>query len=129
MALRRRKPCINQPIAQSFEHSEKIPEVPEIEKEVINMSNFATPVQSISNPGTEMINRRMMQKISKASFYPDPTYIPPPKPVRIPMSEVPENIDINPALNTDFEEKSPLKEGVISETYQRPDNYFFQESQ
>ena len=57
------------------------------------MPNFLTPVQSMSNSSTEMINRRMMQKISKdIPFYPNPTYRPPPKPVRIPISEVSENI-------------------------------------
>ena len=55
--------------------------VTKIHKEVINMPNFATPVQSISNPSIEVINRRMMQKISKdISFYPAPVYQPPPKP-------------------------------------------------
>ena len=94
------------------------------------MPNFATPVQSISNPSMEVINRRMMQKITKhIPLYPDPTYRPPPKPVQIPILEVSENIDINPELNTNFEENSPFQEGVISETYQRPDKSFFQEPQ
>ena len=38
-------------------------------------------------------------------------------------------MDINPELNMDFEENSPFQEGVISETYQRQDKYFFQEPQ
>ena len=59
----------------------------------------------------------------------DPTYRPPHKPVIIPMSDVPENIDINLELNTDFKENSPFQEGVILETYQRPDKSFFQEPQ
>ena len=104
VGLRRRRLHINQPIAQSAEHLQKHPEVPKIENEVINMPNVTTPVQSISNPSTEMINRRMMQKISKdIPFYPDPTYRPSPKPVRIPISQIPGNIDINLELNTDFE--------------------------
>ena len=49
-------------------------------------------------------------------------------PVRIPISESPENIDISMELNTDFEENSPFQ-GVISETYQRPAESFFQEPQ
>ena len=36
---------------------------------------------------------------------------------------------INPELNTDFEENAPFQEGVITETYQRPDKSFFQEPQ
>ena len=75
--LGRKKPNNNEPIAQSVEHSQKIPEALKIEKEVINMPNFTTPVQSISNPRTEVINRRMKQKISKdIPFYSDPTYTP-----------------------------------------------------
>ena len=78
----------------------------------------------------EMINRSTMQKISNdIPFYPDPTYRPPPNQVRIPMSEVPGNIDINPELNTDFEENSPFQAGVISEMYPRPDKSFSQEPQ
>ena len=94
------------------------------------MSNFATPEQSINNPSTEMINRRTMQKINKdIPFYPDPSYRLPPKPVRFPMSNVSENIDISSEHNTKFEENSPFKEGVISEIYQRSDKSFFQEPQ
>ena len=82
-------------------------------------------MQSIDNYSVELINRRPIQKIIKdIHFYPDPTYRSPPKPVRIPTSESPENIDISPELNIDFEENSSFQ-GVISETYQRPDKYFF----
>ena len=35
--------------------------------------------------------------------------------------------DINPNINFDFKENSPFQEGVISETFQRPDKSFFQE--
>ena len=84
------------------------------------MPNFATPVQSISTLSMETINRKMMQRTSKdIPFYPDPMYRPPLKSVRIPMSEVSENIDIDPELNTEFKENSPFQEGVTSEIYQR----------
>ena len=66
-----------------------------------------------------------MQEISKdIPFYPDPADRPPSKPGRIPVFKVPQNIDINPELNTDFEENSPFQESVMSETYQRPDKSF-----
>ena len=29
--------------------------------------------------------------------------------------------NINPDINSDFEENSPFQEGIISETFQRPD--------
>ena len=68
----------------------------------------------------------MMQKISKdIPFYSDPVYRPPTKPLKIPMPEIPVNMDINPELKTNFEENLPFQEGVILETYQRPDKYFF----
>ena len=35
--------------------------------------------------------------------------------------------DINPNINLDFKENSPFQEGVVSETFQRPDKSFFQE--
>ena len=130
--MRRGKPPINQPIAQSAELSKKIPKASKMRKKVINQPEFSTPVQSISNSSTEAINRRMIQKIRKdIPFYPDPACRPPPKQLRIPMSESLENIDISPELNTDFKENSPfpISRGVISETYQRPDKSFFQEPQ
>ena len=72
----------------------------------------------------------MIQKINKdIPFYPYPAYRPPPKAMWIPISESPEKIDISLELNTDFEENSPFQEGVISETYQRPDKSIFQEPQ
>ena len=43
------------------------------------------------------------------------------------MPEFPGKMDINPEVNTNFEENSPFQEGVILETYQRPDKTFFQE--
>ena len=42
------------------------------------------------------------------------------------MSGSPENIDTSLELNNDFEENSPFQ-GVISESYKRPDKSFFQE--
>ena len=65
--------------------------------------------------------------IKDIPFYPDPTYRPPSKLIRIPMSEGPGNIDISPEINIDFEENSQFQEGVISETYLRPNKPFFQE--
>ena len=35
--------------------------------------------------------------------------------------------DINPNINLYFEENSPFQEGVMSESFQRLDKYFFQE--
>ena len=35
--------------------------------------------------------------------------------------------DINPNINFDFEENSSFQEGIMLETFQRPDKSFFQE--
>ena len=71
----------------------------------------------------EVINRKPM--IKDILFYPDPTYRPPPKLIRILMLEGLENIDITPEINIDFKKNSLFQEGVISETYQRPDKSCF----
>ena len=118
---RRRLPPINQ--NNAAETSKKIPEVSKIEKKVITHLDFTAPMQSVNSSSMEVINRRPM--IKDISFYPDPAYRPPPKPMRIPTSEGPENIDISPEINIDFGENSPFQEVVISETYHRPEKSFF----
>ena len=66
----------------------------------MNTPNFAAPVQSLSNPSTKAINRKMIQKTSKdIPSYQDPVYQPPPKPVKIPMPNFTGNMDINPELS------------------------------
>ena len=82
-------------------------------------------MQSVNSPSTGAINRTPM--IKDIPFYPDPTFRPPPRPTRIPTLEGQENRVINPEINTDFKENSPIQEGVISETYKRQDKSFFQE--
>ena len=84
-------------------------------------------MQSVNNPSSGVINR--MPMIKDTPIYPNPTYRPPPKPTRIPISDRLENIDISPEINIDFAENSPFQEGVISETSQRPNKSFFQEPQ
>ena len=120
---RRRPPPIIQTITQTSELSKKHPEISKIEKKVITHPYFTTPVQSVNNPSAEAINRRPMMK--DIPFYPDPTYRYPPKLIKIPMSEGPENIDINPEININFQENSMFQEGVISETYHRPNKSHF----
>ena len=60
--------------------------------------------------------------------YPDPIYRPPPKTAEIPLWETLRKLmDLDTDINTDFEENSPYEEGVISQTYQRPDRSYYQE--
>ena len=76
-----------------------------------------------------MVKRKTIQDVSKEiPIYPDPTYRSSPKPVKLPIPEVPRSLlDIDPEINMDFEEILPFEEVVISETYQRPDKSYFQE--
>ena len=59
---------INQLITQSAKNLQKIPELPILHMEVINMAYFTAPVQSLSNPGTETIKRKMIQKTCRHSY-------------------------------------------------------------
>ena len=60
--------------------------------------------------------------------YPDLYIRPPPRP-----PDLKENqgnltgLDTDKDINTDFEENSPYQEGIISETYHRPDNVYVKE--
>ena len=75
----------------------------------------------------------MQDTRGKIPAYADPIYRHPPKPTEIPLQVFPRklmalNIDtLEQDINKDFEENSPYQEGVISETYQRPDKSYFQE--
>ena len=103
---RRKPPPINQ--TNAAETSRKTPEVCKIEKKVITHPDFTAPVQSVISISVEAINRRPM--IKDIPFYPDPTYRPPSKPIRIPTSLGPANIDNSQEINTDFEENSLFQE-------------------
>ena len=72
---------------------------------------------------------KAMQDISiEIPVYTDPIYRPPPNPAEIPLQEIPRKLmDLDTDINTDFKENSPYQEGVISETYKRPDRLYFQE--
>ena len=83
----------------------------------------------------------MSGKIKKSPLIPDvafhigPVYRPLPGPNKQDMSypqssHSSTNIeDINPNINFDFEENSPFQEGIMSETFQRPDKTFFFKNQ
>ena len=52
---------------------------------------------------------KTIQDISREiPTYPDPIYRPPPKPTEVPLQEFPRILmDLDTAINTDFEENSP----------------------
>ena len=70
--------------------------------------------------------------IPDVPFHPGPLYRPPPKPIRHDMSNHQDSQnsssteEIDPNFNLGFQENSPFQEGVMSETFQRPDKSFFQ---
>ena len=78
----------------------------------------------------KVTDRKIIQDLSEEiPFYPDPVYRPTLKPIKKPVPKIPGSIsDIDPELNTYFEDNSPYQRGVISELYQRPDKSYFQES-
>ena len=77
------------------------------------------------------IRRKGMQDFRREiPAYADPIYSPPSKPTEIPTHITPQTIlesDIDALecdINMDLEENSPYQEGVISETYHRPDKSY-----
>ena len=109
-----------------------VPKMSRIQDKNVPIPHYAiSHIRFKDDSGSRMVNRMSIQDINrKLPAYPDPTCRPPPKPVKLLMPEVPRNLlDINPEIKTDFKENSPFQEGVISETYQRPDKSYFQEPQ
>ena len=70
-----------------------------------------------------------MQDINiEIPFYPDPIYGPPVRPLKNLQSLRTESkADTSPRIDLEFNENSLYQEGIISETYQRPDKSYFQE--
>ena len=48
------------------------------------------------------------------------------QPIKQNITQNTQEINPNPNINFDFEENSPFQEGIMSETFQRPDKLFFQ---
>ena len=76
-----------------------------------------------------MVNGEPIRNISRdIPPYPDPIYRPPPKPAEISLQETLRRLtDLDTDINIDFEENSQYQEGIISETYLRPNRSYFQE--
>ena len=106
-----------------------MPTTPKIQDKVVSIPNYAIPhIKSKDDLGSRIVEGKAIQDVKmEIPIYPDPVYRPPPKPMKTPIPEIPGSLsDIDPELNTDFEENSPFQEGVISETYQRLDRSYFQ---
>ena len=111
---KRRKPDpINQAINQPSDVSQEIPGRTKI-----------IPGKTNSTHSTNSASDRLINNIP---FMPDvPFHLDPL--LRNPKQQpIKQNIqEINPNINYDFEENSPFQEGIMSETFQRPDKSFFQ---
>ena len=57
-----------------------------------------------------MVKRKLIQDVSREiPRHPDPVYIFPPKPIAIPIKEIPRNVlDFNPEINKGFKENLPF---------------------
>ena len=128
---RKRSDPINQSINQPSNLSWKIPGRTEIEPGKTNYVHTKDLTHSINNASGKRTNNNPL--IPDVPFHLGPVYKPPPKPIKHNMS-YPQGSqsstsieDISPNVNFDFEENSPFQEGIISETFQRPDKSFFQE--
>ena len=126
---RRRANPIIQPINQPSNLSQKFPGRTKIETGKANPVHTKDLTHSINNLSGRMTNNNPL--IPDVPFHPGPVYRLPPKPIRHDTSiqhslQSLSIIDvINPNINLDFEENSPFQEGVMSETFQRPDKSFF----
>ena len=70
----------------------------------------------------------MIQSINREiPFYPDPIYRPPKPTQNLQLPRTESKTDVSLRIDLEFEENSPYQEGIISETYQRPDKSYFQE--
>ena len=94
--------------------------------------DYAIPhTSSGDNLSSRMAKMKTKQDISKEiPIYPDPVYRSPSKPVKLLIPKIHRCLsDIDPEINTDFEENSPFQKDVISEMYQRSDTSYFKEPQ
>ena len=127
--IKEKKPDpINQAINQPSNLSQEIPGRTKIETGKTNGTHTKDPAHSINNANDRIIYSNPF--MSDAPFHPDPLLKPPVKPIRqnIICNQNSQNVqDISPNINFDVQENSPFQEGIMSETYQRPDKTFFQE--
>ena len=123
---RKRPDPINQAINQPSNLSQEIPGRTKLETRKTNCVHSTYPAHSIKNADDKMVNNNPF--MPDASFHPGPILGPPIKPIKQNMThdQSSQNVqDINPNINFDFEENSPFQEGIMSETFQRPDKSFF----
>ena len=118
---KRKKP---DPISQAIKQlSNMSQEIPGRTKIVTGKTNS---IYSTNATNDRLVNNNPF--MPDVPFHPDPLLRPPKQePIK---QNIPQNIQeinpINPNINLDFEENSPFQEGIMSETFQRPDKSFYQ---
>ena len=113
---------INQAINQPSNLSQEIPGRAKIEERKTNTTH------TTNNTNDRIVNNNPF--MPDVPFHPDPLLRPPKQPIKQNMTckQNSQNAqDINPNINFDFKENLPFQEGVMSETFQRPDKSFFQD--
>ena len=120
---------IDKPIVQAREKTTEQPKaiVPETPRKVVPIPNYAIPhLKSKDNSGSRIAEREAIWDVSREiPIHSDPVYKPLLKLVKTTIPKIPGSLfDIDPELHMDFEENLQFQEGVISETYQRPDKSY-----
>ena len=111
---KRRKP---DPISQAINQPSKVSqEIPGRTKIVTGKTNSINSTNSMSD-----------RLINNTPFMPDVPFHPDPLLRNSKQQPIKQNVpEINHKINFDFEENSPFQEGIMSETFQRPNKSFFQ---
>ena len=120
---------INQAINQQSYLSQEIPGGTKLETRKANSAHAKDPTHSINNVNDRIVNNNPF--MPDAPFLPDPILRPSIKPIKQNMThdQNSQNVqDINLNINFYSKENSPFQEGIMSETYQRLDKSFFQET-
>ena len=105
-----------------------VPQNSQLQDKFIPVPYYTFPqTRSTDDSTSRTLKRKIIQDASREiPVYVDPIYKPPPRPTEISLQEIPRKLtDID--MNMDFKENPPYQEGVISETYLRPDRSYFQE--
>ena len=127
--LRRKRPDpINKSIKHPADLSQKIPGRIEIETRKTNPVHSRDLTHSINSVKGKITNNNPL--IPDVPFHPGPDYRPPPKPIRHDMSpqgsqSSPGIEDINPNINIDIVENSPLQEVLYQRHFKDQTNHSF----
>ena len=102
--------------------SQTINQPSDVTQEIPGRTNIVTGKTNSIHSTNSMCDRL----INNNPFMPDVPFHPDPLLKNPKQQSVKQNIqEINPKINFDFEENSSFKEGIMLETFQRPDKSFF----